>query len=202
MTLNIPTGTLTIAPGIKTTVAYAPNDTAAVRSLTFEEPARLDLNDYIVALAKCAASHIDHVRQIVLHESDPTSRDEADRHNFVKRAVVMMARTRGIALVATHEIHLEALHDPEPLFVNSMVDYVVGPVSALRLEAYRRTAVEKGVTFGATLIRFDARKHRSTRRFHELLGGAAIGRFEWHGYNKLKANVRPGPLWQKAEGIA
>jgi hypothetical protein len=202
VTTYIPTGVVCIAPGLKTTVAYAPNDMAAVRSLKFEEPARLDLNDYLVALAKCAASHIDHVRYIVMHESDPASREEAERHNFIKRAALMIARTRGIGLIATHEVHLEALHDPKPLFINSPVDYALGPVNALRLEVFRRTAIEKGVPFGNTLIRFDARKHRSTRRFHELLGGAAIGRFEWHGYNEARASTKAAPMWTKAEGIA
>ena len=48
-------GTISIAPGNKTTMAFAPNDTARVKPLNFDEPARLDLNAYVIQIAKAVA---------------------------------------------------------------------------------------------------------------------------------------------------
>jgi hypothetical protein len=133
------------------------------------------------------------------YEAELTSTEDAARNNFLKRAVITIARVRGIALTSANKINAMTWHNEHLPLGAPEGAFDLPPVCAMLLEALRRTAAEQGCKFGEeTLIPFDGRKFRSLRNYHRLLGVAATGQWRWREFGRTSG----APMWQRSIGIA
>ena len=188
----------------RVSVAFARNNNATVASLDYTSPDKDDINLHLLQFAKAIAPHLSGICDVLVYEDDPRSREAAQRQNFTKRAIASICHARGYQLRSATALHAEVL-----LTVTLPVDapdsaYRLPPsVNAMRLAAWDRTANENALSFGNVVRRGDLRRSRSLTRFDELVGGAFRGRWNWHGFDMLRDQVRAClPMSLKAEGIA